>query len=66
MAEGNKSTSRSEVVNYMYLVATRNRVGIENKSSALMQSLENQLDPESLGLLWFVKGITFFFQNNYQ
>lgn len=66
MGETDRSTINKEVVNYMYLVATRNKIEIENKSAALIQSLESQSLPELQALLLFVKGITAFFFNDYK
>ncbi len=60
------ATINKEVVNYMYLVATRNRVEIDKKSARLIQSLEEQVDSGLYGLLFFVKGITAFFFNDYK
>lgn len=65
MGETDRSTINKEVVNYMYLVATRNKIEIENKSAALIQSLESQSLPELQALQLFVKGISAFFFNDY-
>ncbi|MDH5609358.1 MAG: tetratricopeptide repeat protein [Cyclobacteriaceae bacterium] len=65
MSEQHHSAIRREVADYMYLVATRNRAGIEAKASEFIGSLENHTDPEILGLCHFVRGITHFFNNRY-
>jgi tetratricopeptide (TPR) repeat protein len=65
MNEQGISTIRKEVAHFMYLVATRNRAEIENKAEDFILSLESRTEPESQGLLLFVKGITDFFHNNY-
>ena len=48
----------------MHLVATRNRAEIEKTSSTLLKTLEKQKEDE--GNLFFVKGITAFFFNDYE
>jgi tetratricopeptide (TPR) repeat protein len=61
-----QSALRKEVVDYMHLVASRNRAGIENKSDSIIKSLERNANPECQGLLLWVQGITSFVHNDYQ
>jgi tetratricopeptide (TPR) repeat protein len=56
---------KSKVVDYMQLVATRNRAELDKISASFIQSLENNSNKEVQLLLLFVKGITCFFNNQY-
>lgn len=57
---------RSQVVDYMHLVASRNRGAMEAAYPSLVNALEEEPDDKLKGLLYFVKGITLFFNNQYQ
>jgi tetratricopeptide (TPR) repeat protein len=64
--EPEEKNIRKDVAEFMYLISTRNSAAIEKATPVLIASLENQSDPAHEALLFFVKGATSFFRNNYE
>ena len=65
MLDAQKIAFQQDVIDFMTLMATRNRPELEKKSAILIPALASQDDKEAQAMCSFVKGMTSFFHNKY-
>jgi tetratricopeptide (TPR) repeat protein len=65
MIETKKTIVHEDLIDFMSLIAERNRTGIEKKLAELSGALDNQTGDEAQALSSIIKGLSSFFNNKY-